>query len=63
MVITGGLLGSHKGVSAPGAHLSLSALSEKDRDDAHFAVEQRLDFLALSFIVVLFTANPDLQIE
>ena len=49
-VITGGLLGSHKGVSAPGAHLSLSALSEKDREDAHFAVEQQLDFLALSFV-------------
>lgn len=48
-VITGGPLGSHKGVSAPGANLSLSALTEKDRVDIGFAVEQRVDFLALSF--------------
>lgn len=49
-VITGGLLGSHKGVSAPGAQLALSALSDKDRIDARFAVEQQLDYLALSFV-------------
>jgi len=49
-VINGGLLGSHKGVSAPGANLQLSALSDKDRNDAKFAVEQQLDFIALSFV-------------
>jgi pyruvate kinase len=49
-VITGGPLGSHKGVSAPGANLQLSALSDKDRADAKFAVEQQLDYLALSFV-------------
>jgi pyruvate kinase len=49
-VVTGGPLGSHKGISAPGARLSLSALTDKDRADAAFAVEQRLDFLALSFV-------------
>jgi pyruvate kinase len=49
-VITGGPLGSHKGVSAPGAQLNLSALSDKDRVDAHFAAEQQLDYLALSFV-------------
>jgi pyruvate kinase len=49
-IITGGSLGSHKGVSAPGAQLNLSALSEKDRVDARFAVEQQLDYLALSFV-------------
>jgi len=49
-VVTGGPLSSHKGVSAPGAHLSLSALTEKDRADAKFVVEQQLDFLALSFV-------------
>ena len=46
-VITGGPLGSHKGVSAPGAQLNLSALSDKDREDARFAAEQQLDYLAL----------------
>lgn len=49
-VITGGPLGSHKGVSAPGAQLNLSALSDKDRVDARFAVEQQVDYLALSFV-------------
>ena len=49
-VVTGGSLGSHKGIAAPGAHLSLSALTDKDRADAAFAVEQQLDFLAMSFV-------------
>ena len=49
-VITGGPLSSHKGVSAPGAQLNLSALSDKDREDARFAAEQQLDYLALSFV-------------
>jgi pyruvate kinase len=49
-VITGGSLGSHKGVSAPGAQLNLSALSDKDRVDARFADGQQLDYLALSFV-------------
>src|SRR5512139_2491799 len=49
-VVTGGALGSHKGVSAPGAQLNLSALSDKDREDARFAAEQQLDYLALSFV-------------
>jgi pyruvate kinase len=49
-VITGGPLSSNKGVSAPGANLSLSAITAKDRTDARFAVEQQLDFIALSFV-------------
>ena len=49
-VVTGGTLGSHKGVNLPGAHLSISSLTEKDRQDALFAVEQGVDFVALSFV-------------
>ncbi|HKZ84263.1 MAG TPA: pyruvate kinase [Anaerolineae bacterium] len=49
-VVTGGPLRSYKGVTAPGADLSLSALTDKDRDDTRLAVEQGLDFLALSFV-------------
>lgn len=49
-IVTGGPLSSHKGVSAPGAQLNLSALSDKDREDARFAAEQELDYLALSFV-------------
>jgi len=49
-VITGGPLASHKGVSLPGARLSLPSLTEKDRADATFAIQQGVDYLALSFV-------------
>lgn len=49
-VVIGGPLSSHKGVSAPGANLSLSPLTAKDLEDVKFAVDQELDFLALSFV-------------
>jgi pyruvate kinase len=49
-VIVGGQLGSHKGVSAPDSTLTLSSLTDKDRQDARFAAEQDLDYLALSFV-------------
>lgn len=49
-VIVGGQLGSHKGISAPDSCLSLSSLTDKDRNDARFAAEQGLDYLALSFV-------------
>lgn len=49
-VVVGGRLGSHKGVSAPGAVLSLSSLTDKDCADARFAIEQAADYIALSFV-------------
>ena len=49
-VVVGGRLGSHKGVSAPGAALSLSSLTDKDRADTQFAVEHSADYIALSFV-------------
>ncbi len=49
-VITGGPLGSRKGISLPGVRLCLPPLMAKDREDAAFAVEQGVDFLALSFV-------------
>lgn len=49
-VVTGGELKPNKGVNLPGVQLEISALSEKDRADAAFAVEQDLDYLALSFV-------------
>jgi pyruvate kinase len=49
-VVYGGSLSSHKGVSAPGAHLTTPALTEKDREDVVFAVAESLDYLALSFV-------------
>ncbi len=49
-VVSGGDLTSHKGVNVPGAALKISPLTDKDRADLVFAVEQRLDYIALSFV-------------
>ena len=49
-VVAGGQLTSHKGINVPGATLNLSALTLKDREDALFALEQGVDFFALSFV-------------
>jgi len=49
-VVAGGQLTSRKGINVPGATLSFSALTPKDREEAVFALEQGVDFFALSFV-------------
>jgi pyruvate kinase len=49
-VVHGGLLQSHKGMNLPGVAVSAPSVTEKDRADVAFAVEQELDYLALSFV-------------
>jgi len=49
-VIHGGILKEHKGVNLPGAALKLPALTEKDRSDLAFAIEQGVDYIAVSFV-------------
>ncbi len=49
-VINGGELSSHKGINLPGLPLKISALTDKDRADLEFAIEQRVDYVALSFV-------------
>jgi len=49
-IVVGGELSSHKGIAAPGGGLRIDALTEKDREDARFAVECGVDFVALSFV-------------
>ena len=49
-VIQGGPLKSNKGVNLPNTNISLPALTEKDVEDAIFAVEQKVDWMALSFV-------------
>lgn len=49
-IVTGGTLKDRKGVNLPGAALSVPSLTEKDLDDAGFAMRQGLDYLALSFV-------------
>ena len=49
-VVHGGEVKSHKGINLPGVNVSAPSITEKDRADAKFAVEQKLDYLALSFV-------------
>ncbi len=48
-VVNGGTISDRKGVNVPGAHLSIPFLSEKDRADIAFGVEEDFDFIAASF--------------
>ena len=49
-VLHGGLLTSHKGINLPGVQVSAPSITDKDREDAVFAVSQDLEYLALSFV-------------
>jgi pyruvate kinase len=49
-VIQGGPLKSKKGVNLPQTKVSLPALTKKDIKDALFAIEQKVDWIALSFV-------------
>jgi len=50
VVIYGGYLSSRKGVNLPQTKLSLPSMTEKDIEDAHFALDNDIDWLALSFV-------------
>ncbi len=49
-VLQGGPLKSKKGVNLPNTNISQPALTEKDIEDAKFAIEQEVDWIALSFV-------------
>jgi len=49
-VINGGVLGERKGINLPGVSLPIDSLTEKDRADLTWAVEQKVDYIALSFV-------------
>ncbi|MEK9152037.1 MAG: pyruvate kinase, partial [Patescibacteria group bacterium] len=49
-VIIGGKLTSHKGFNVPTASLSVSAITEKDKEDLKFGIAQDVDWVALSFV-------------
>jgi pyruvate kinase len=49
-VVRGGWISDRKGINLPGVHVSAPSLSKKDVADAHFGVEQGVDFIALSFV-------------
>jgi pyruvate kinase len=49
-VIHGGTLTSNKGINLPGVRMSVPSLTEKDLRDLEFALEQEVDYIALSFV-------------
>lgn len=49
-VVTGGPLDSHKGISAPGVTLPISALTEKDRADLRAGIDMGVDMACVSFV-------------
>jgi pyruvate kinase len=49
-VMHGGPLSSHKGINLPGVAVSAPSITDKDREDVAFAVEQGIEYLALSFV-------------
>ena len=49
-VVVGGDLSSNKGVNFPGICLSVKALTQKDREDLMFGLDQGVDWIALSFV-------------
>jgi len=49
-VLLGGTLKSHKGVNLPGAFLNIPPLTDKDKEDLIFGLEQHVDVVAISFV-------------
>ena len=49
-VVVGGVLSNNKGVNFPGVYLSVKALTDKDKEDLMFGLDQGVDWVALSFV-------------
>jgi len=49
-VLVGGDMKARRGVNLPGAYLSISSITEKDRKDLEFGIKHKVDFIALSFV-------------
>lgn len=49
-IINGGILKPKKGMNMPGMNLSTPSVTEKDLRDLEFALQRRVDFIALSFV-------------
>lgn len=49
-VLNEGVLGSRKGVNAPGVSINLPGITEKDSDDIRFGLDQGINFIAASFV-------------
>ncbi|PIR94656.1 pyruvate kinase [Candidatus Falkowbacteria bacterium CG10_big_fil_rev_8_21_14_0_10_39_11] len=49
-VVIGGIIASHKGVNLPDTAVSIPSLTDKDKKDVEFGVENDVDYMALSFV-------------
>ncbi len=49
-IIVGGILGSHKGIHFPQSSLDIRSLTERDKQDLAFGIENKVDLVALSFV-------------
>ncbi|MFT8668386.1 MAG: pyruvate kinase [Liquorilactobacillus hordei] len=49
-VLNAGVLGSRKGVNAPGVSINLPGITEKDSDDIRFGLDNEINFIAASFV-------------
>ncbi len=49
-VVDGGELGEYKGINLPGIKLSTPTLTPKDRKDLAFAIREKVDYIAISFV-------------
>ncbi len=45
-----GVISNKKGVNVPGVHLSMPFISDKDREDILFGIQNKYDFIAASFV-------------
>ncbi len=49
-VVNGGELGEHKGINLPGVKLQIPAMTPKDHEDLKFALENGVNYVAVSFV-------------
>ena len=49
-VVTGGVLGEHKGINLPGVRTSIPSLTKKDKEDLKVGIEAGVDYVAISFV-------------
>src|SRR3989338_9886226 len=49
-VVVGGEIKGRRGVNLPGARLSISSITEKDKKDLKFGIKNKMNFVALSFV-------------
>ena len=50
-VVVAGTVFSHKGINVPDTALDIAVITEKDKEDVKFGIEQQVDLMALSFVI------------